>query len=245
MNSITDKIKKLLALSKSANEHEAASAAAMAAALMVEHHISEVTFDDVSTNDDLGSFCIDRGGHRKVTWKGDLLGGAASAFGCNWYWHGSNLHIVGHSSDVDAIKYTYQYLVREVNRLAEKSWKAFYLQEFETARGYKTSFRRGASMTIRKRLMESRRETLNKEKKDADAARASAIVRVENRDQEVKDFFRDMSKGFKKLKTTNTVKSIYGLKAGEQAGKDISLGGGKGLGGGSAKLAAPQRRLGK
>jgi hypothetical protein len=154
--------------------------------------------------------------------------------------------IVGHGSDVDAIKYTYQYLVREINRLADESWDNYYLKHYEnSARAYKTSFRRGAAMTVRKRLQESRKEKLAKEKEGADAAKCQAIVRVENRDKEIEKWFKELSKNFGTFRSTNKVGSLEGLRAGEEAGNKIRLGRvNKGLRGSSKRIAEGPKMLG-
>ena len=248
MNSkIIEKIKKLLNLSKSANEHEAANAAAVAASLMAQHQISVASLgeEEDAAAISVGTFKIDASGHRKVTWKGRLAFGVASSFGCQYYWSGAHPTMVGRSSDVDAVKYIYMYLVREVNRLAEESWEAYRFNDFESARAYKTSFRTGASMIVQQRLQESRKENLAKEKVDAGLLKMNAIVKVEGDDRAIKEFYKDLSKNFRPFKASNTVGSITGLNAGKNAGKGINLGGNKGIGGGSKGLNSAPKRLGK
>ena len=248
MNSkIIDKIKKLLSLSKSDNEHEAANAAAAAAGLMAQHQISIATLgeDDGDTIDDtLGTFYVDNSASRKVVWKGSIAFGVAASFGCQYYWSGPHPTMVGRKGDVDAVKYIYAYLVREVNRLAEKSWDEYPLKDYESARAYKTSFRTGATLIVRKRLQESRKENLSNEKVNADELKMNAIVKVEANDEAIKEFYKDLSKGFGRFNASNTVSSLSGLNAGKKAGNSINLGNNKGLNGGSNKLGKPTKMLG-
>jgi hypothetical protein len=250
MNSkVIDKIKKLLNLSKSTNEHEAANAASMAASLMAQHQISVAALedeDDDPTASVIGSHTIDSSAHRKVVWKADLAFGVAASFGCKYYWSGARTVMVGRKGDVDSVKYIYKYLVREINRLADKSWAEYRWSDCESARGYKTAFRKGAAVVVRKRLAASRRENLSKEKENADILKSQAIVKVEQGDQAIREYYRDLSRGFGTFNSSNKVSSLEGLQAGRKAGSNIRLGGGgKGLGGGAKGIGAGTKMLGK
>ena len=226
---IIDKIKKLLALSSSANEHEAANAAAAAAALMAKHQIDMASLEEP---DDPNSFIdlhvVDDAHKRKVVWKGDVAFGAAAAFGCKYLWSGPKPVMVGYESDLAAVKYVYQYLVREINRLADKSWNEFPLQFLEKSREYKEAFRRGAASVVRQRLQESRKDTIREEKKKVDANMA-AIVKVENRDQQIDDFFAELAKRTGTYTPNNKVKSPAGLQAGMHEGNKININRSSGL----------------
>lgn len=251
MNSkIIEKIKKLLSLSKSDNEHEAANAAAAAAGLMAQHQISVATLgedDDAFVDATLGSYTIDSSCRRKVPWKADLAFGVASSFGCKYHYSGASLCMVGRSSDVDAVKYIYMYLVREINRLAEESWEGYTFAEWDTPKAYKGAFRTGASITVRKRLHDSRKENLEKEKQGADVLKCQAIIRVEKNDEAIEKFYEQYAEdnNFKNFKSQGTIGSIDGLNAGKKAGNNINLGNNKGLNGGSNKLGKPQNLLGE
>lgn len=246
MNSrIVEKIKKLLNLSKSSNEHEAANAAARAAALMTEHQISVATLEEPDDPDDtIGTHIMDNFG-KKVVWKGDLAFGVAASFGCKYYWTGGSPTMVGFKRDVDAVKYIYQYLVREINRLAEESWRDYRFAEFESARAYKTAFRKGASMIVRRRLQDARKESIEKEKQNADILKSQAIVKVERRDEEIQKFYKNISSKFGTFTPSNKIGSLDGLNAGKKAGKNIRLtNNGPGLRSGTKGLSAKPKQLG-
>ena len=90
---VLDKIKKLLALSDNNDSvEEAASAAAMAAALMEKHSIAQAELDGGGEEDVVESTFGIPGSHRsgelkqKSTWQGELASAVAPAFGCAVVW---------------------------------------------------------------------------------------------------------------------------------------------------------------
>ncbi|MBC8641627.1 DUF2786 domain-containing protein [Caballeronia sp. EK] len=76
---ILDKIKKCLALSKSANEHEAAAALRQAQTLMRLHEIDEAEIEDSKISEANASASAAR---RPASWETILAGSVADAFGC-------------------------------------------------------------------------------------------------------------------------------------------------------------------
>ena len=82
---IVAKIRKLLALAQSSNEHEAAAAAARAAALMAAHQIAEATLslepNAESTAEAIGEQVLEASS-RVASWRRMLIGGLTRAFAC-------------------------------------------------------------------------------------------------------------------------------------------------------------------
>ena len=76
---ILDKIKKCLALSKSANEHEAAAALRQAQSLMRLHEIDEADIEDSKISEANASASAAR---RPASWETKLAGSVADAVGC-------------------------------------------------------------------------------------------------------------------------------------------------------------------
>jgi hypothetical protein len=76
---ILDKIKKCLALSKSAYEHEAAAALRQAQSLMRLHEIDEAEIEDSKISEASASASAAR---RPASWETMLAGSVADAFGC-------------------------------------------------------------------------------------------------------------------------------------------------------------------
>ncbi len=117
-NRAIDKIKKLLRLAKSANEHEAAAAMSRAQTLMQQHGLSQ-------ESPELSVVCS---GHveskfraRKPTTYFATLGAmVAEAFGCrvhftwNWIKGGYIVTFTGHSERPDVATYAYEVLERQL-----------------------------------------------------------------------------------------------------------------------------------
>lgn len=82
---ILDKVRKCLALSKSSNEHEAASALRQAQKLMEIHGLSEASLvaDSISGSKFKSKTSISR----PKFWEASLVNLVAGAFGCRMYWN--------------------------------------------------------------------------------------------------------------------------------------------------------------
>ena len=98
-----DKIKKLLALSKSTNPHEAATALRQAQNLMAKHNISndEINMSSISETHFYSKVSVSR---IKV-WEWTLVSGIAKAFGCDAFFGKGNSH--GETTEEIYAKYTY------------------------------------------------------------------------------------------------------------------------------------------
>ena len=92
-NKAIEKIKKCLALGKSANEHEAAQALKQAQALMREYGISDA---DVALSDIKTHACTAKTANQIPGWQAWLANTVKAAFGAEWYLGGdwNNAHIV-------------------------------------------------------------------------------------------------------------------------------------------------------
>lgn len=81
-NKAIEKIKKCLALGKSANEHEAAQALKQAQALMREYGISDA---DVALSDIKKHACTAKTANQIPGWQAWLANTVKAAFGAEWY----------------------------------------------------------------------------------------------------------------------------------------------------------------
>ncbi len=125
---ILDRIKKLLRVARGqANEHESAGAAATAERLMREYQVShsDVVLDELARGDAIGH--QDIGAWRCCPrWKGLLAVAVARLFDCEVdrcdhperAGH-ETLRFYGYSADVLVARWTFEYLVDEVDRLVE------------------------------------------------------------------------------------------------------------------------------
>jgi hypothetical protein len=241
---IIDRVKKLLSLSKSTNEHEAAAAAAQAADLMLKHEIKEAALCDAENEpEDPTQETLDSAG-RRVSWKSSLAHGITLSAGCQSYSDhrggGCKTQIVGPPSKLATIRYMYQYLTGEIDRLANTAYGAEHKECSDSgvpapsARSWKNAFRLGASATIRKRLLAQRKET---HKAAAAAGQSQALVVVKTAEEAVAIYIKQTVGPLRSSsRAQHSSRSGYG--AGADAGRGVSLGGGRGLGAGAKRLGS-------
>lgn len=263
---IIDRVRKLLELANSTNEHEAATAAARAAELMIEHEISEAQI--AAANEVEGSTTVKpvrdveiaRDG-RTVEWHRVLVSGLAFAFNCRHYYyraqHGNvdaRYHVVGTEDSINAIRMMYAILVREVDQLARRAYMEEVAEcedsgiEAPSARAWKSAFRTGCARTIAQRLHAQRAASMQRAKDDAqratsmqraadDASKSQALA-VINRQREAVDAFVTERVGRLRVGAGSSAgrSSRSGYSAGAHAGRSVHLGGGARLGKGKSQL---------
>ncbi len=245
---VIKRVRKLLALAEGkANEHESANALAQAQRLMDEYKLTQALVEAESDEDaprtieeELRSWedPIDvMGGKKTVRWKGTLAFVLARANGCHVWWgyQGGKrtLNVIGGASDAAAVRYLYQYTIREIDRLS-KQYKG-------NGRTWLNNFKLGCVDAIKRKLREARDAMVT----DYAKSRGVALVKVADAMAQV-DRRADDAKAFGKrqlgLRPMSTSYSRYDRTAREQGredGKRINLGAGKGLG------AGRRRALGK
>ena len=162
---ILDKIKKLLALSTSSNVNEAATAAAAAQRLMLEHKLTEA---DVSESQAGQMFELSMGAVGFASrWKFVLVTAVARSFFCEAIGlrvgQRRKVRIVGMREDVEIASQVFKYLHNEIDRLSriEVSRAALESQAYgEPAdlRQYLDSFRRGAVVAVIEKLRRGEEE---------------------------------------------------------------------------------------
>ncbi len=112
---VLEKIKKCLALSKSANEHEAAQALKQAQALMREYGISDA---DVALSDIKQHACTDKTANRIPGWQAWLATTVKQAFGVEWYlggdWNNTRVIFYGTGNKAELAAYAYSVLLRQL-----------------------------------------------------------------------------------------------------------------------------------
>lgn len=237
---VLNKIRKLLALSKSSNAHEASLAAARAADLMLKYQISEasVSGSEEQPEEEPGVHQFDTTGKKNRTlWRGTLAGGIARAFGSKIYWEGVSIKFVGRPSDLQACLYLYQLLVKEVDRLAEDGWEGEGVESGHNARSWKSAFRQGCAQTIRDRLVEQRKSTMSAVQAESPTQSTSnALMIVNRREMVTNNFYESISRGFGKVR--GNVRNFSGYEAGREAGRGVNLnfGRGKAIGGSKPRL---------
>jgi hypothetical protein len=239
-----DRVRKLLALANSANEHEAAAAAAQAADLMVKFEIEASTLDsDCEPVAELPeNEILDKGSRNRVPWKVTIAGGIANSVGGQVYTHGGTVHVIAQPGKMATIAYLYAYLVGEVDRLANAAYGA-ECEECDSsfvgrpsARRWKNAFRLGAAGVIRSRLSKQRAETKREAQRKAIAegsgqavntalvATNSALAVMADGEKAVSAFIRK-NVGPLRSAAAGSHSSSSGYGAGRQAGNSMGLGG--------------------
>lgn len=124
---VIDKVKRLLALAKSDNEHEAANAMAMAQRLIQQHRLSvaelEAETGNATEQPQIHQETPVISGKRIPKWKIRLFLALARHNGCEHFHHGrrgADKHyvLVGRSSDVENVRFLFAYASSELTRIA-------------------------------------------------------------------------------------------------------------------------------
>lgn len=164
--SILRKVKKLLALSKSPNEHEAALAAARAHELLLKYNL---TLEEVGhAEEDVTRISAGCSYKRPPSWLVQLFVVVCQTFYCAPQRGGSGeLLILGGKVDVEVAKFTFGYLSEEVKRLI----KIFSKRYLSPSRKYINDYALGVCFSITRTLDEMSR--MNESRAEATG---SAIV---------------------------------------------------------------------
>jgi hypothetical protein len=223
MADVLDRIKKLLRLARdAANEHEAASAAERAAALMAEHEIHEATIrlDDAepAPAEPIDQAHVATRTARKVAWHMRLISPIGRSYGCRAYWMGGSIRLFGRLSSVQAATYTSAYLMREVERLADA-------EGVGQSRAWRNAFRLGCASRISSRILA---QVAERERTAAPSAApspsAGALVLVRRDRAEVETAYAGFSRGFRNGGSVGNYSSGGGYNAGHAAGERVHLG---------------------
>lgn len=222
IDSIISKVKKLLALSSSSNANEAANAAALANKLIDQYRLSTADLSGDSSEidpmmEDQG-FVYETG--RIIQWKSHLVCLLASHYGCAVfnslsYPQGrkvSRYKLVGRKSDIAIVNYMFAYISSECSRLCEK-------EAHGKGRIFANSYCEGFVSGIRSQLSESRKEA----EKEATGA---AIVAINRREAEAKDFMNSLHRLGKSKGGSSSQLNYSAFNAGMMQGKSMHLGAG-------------------
>jgi hypothetical protein len=238
---IADRIRKLLELAKSDNEHEAAAAAGRAATLMAEHAVTEAMLevtDSTHAREPIveGDLAEKDQTRTRTAWRVTIASAVAKSYDCRTFFMFSNLVALGRTSSVNAWRYTCGYLFATIDRLADSGW-ARMGGNGESARAWKNAFRLGAASVVAQRLLATVRERAAAQVKTAqlegavgavDATQAlvratQALTIVAQGQAEVNKTFEERTKNFRTAKPLGVTSSRAGFAAGKEAGQTIAL----------------------
>lgn len=215
---LVEKINKILALSQSSNENEAAVAAEKAAKLLAEHHLSltEVEREGV---EEITEEVVERTG-RYITWKMLLLAGVASANGCQAMRHKQTgkMRLVGKQTSIIVSCNLYNYLVATINRLAR--------EQKGKGRSFIYAFKLGCATRLRQRLEILRYEMEQKGLSDLEKSQVTPAIVLRSmftQNQSEIEAYLIMKGTQIKLRNSFEIKSNLGFNSGYVAGDKISL----------------------
>jgi hypothetical protein len=159
---VIEKIKKLLALAASCNEHEAALAATHAQRLLAAHNLAMADIEAAHKPDTADR--VETAAAKSLPkWVRHLSAAVSSAFDCQAIHHPANgkLTFIGVGVDVQVAAYTFTYLERTVRKLCtaymrQHAGVAVPARQRELLRH---SYYLGATATIARQLQEQKKQT--------------------------------------------------------------------------------------
>ena len=153
-----EKIKKLLRLAQSSNEHEAALAASRAQELLSRYNLDESDYSERELPKEAGESATPTV-KKPASWVFALASSVAGAFDCQ-YFHSSSGRVVFVGVDVDheVANFTFGYLYRTINKLAA-TFMSKSRQKKLTLKGQRTARRSyclGATQVIKLKLAQQK-----------------------------------------------------------------------------------------
>jgi hypothetical protein len=159
---IIEKIKKLLALASSSNEHEAALAASHAQRLLAEHNLA-MTDIEAAHKPHKADKMETSVSKSLPKWVRSLSAGVSTAFDCQAIHHPATgkMTFIGVGADVQIAAYTFTYLDRTVRKLCRTYMKQYVGSTIANRHRelMRHSYYLGAVSTINDRLREQRAQT--------------------------------------------------------------------------------------
>ena len=121
---------------------------------------------------------------------------------------------MGREADIQIVRYFFSYLVNEIERLTK-------INDSLIGKTECNSFKLGAVVSIQMKLKEGLAKSRQEAKKESDIGTSTAIIKLDNADAEVADYYSSLNlkRGIKKASQVN----INAFMKGQQAGSQISL----------------------
>lgn len=227
------KVASLLKLANSNNANEAALAAQRAQEIMDKFHLDSAMLDidggaKVEPDEPIVNFGSKGAplyeANKRSTWRWRLAQEIALANGCRIYLTGGSIQIVGRPSDADTVRYLFAYLMKEVDRLADRESRG-------CGRTWANNFRLGVVDTIGEKMKEAAQHVREAARQEARAANnPNALVRVNTAIERVAAKSIAVDKWIKenmKLRSGRGTSSTYdgaARAAGRAAGREINVG---------------------
>ncbi len=236
------KATKLLKLSESSNPHEAALAAQRAQEILTRYDIDSAALnldasksennEQVEKFDGFNGKPLDQANKNISQWKGSLASTVSRANQCRAFQQGNAIGIIGRPSDVQKVRYLYDMLVREIDRLTLAHGKGM-------GKNWCTQFRYGVVDAIGTKLNETKAKVVADMRAENTG---SALIRINEAIESIearnKDVERYIASNMRMRSKTVQSRGNYGARqAGREAGKSININGSRGaLGAGSKQI---------
>lgn len=258
MSKIIERIQKLLRLAQNAgSEAEAALAAQRAADMMAQHEIHEAELALANAEQPREAEPIEKcfqvtSTKKRVAWHMRITNAVAKTYGAMAYWTGGKVVLFGRLSTVQAVSYTAQYLMREVEKLTDreapsptysKTYRnafrlgcanrvAVRLDELEEARKAKAHYAANvetATDVVTEDEMDAAAEDSGEftptPTPDAPAASSMALAVIEKDRKEVEDEYKNFSRKWRTGAAIGKVSNGSGYSAGRAAGDRVNISG--------------------
>jgi len=210
-----DKIKKLLALSNSPNENEAAIALAKAIELCAENNISLSQVKAAPDGENIKHKDISKGRTKTPKWETLLATNLADMFNCvcviNNGFHNQKLQFAGYSSDAEICAYVYEFLHRQIPKITREHMKLKNFRKNARRNAYRLDFMLGVVHSV---LYKAKKIFT---KKQTDESSALMVQRVNL----VKRFLKET--GAKDSNINFKAKRKDALNAGYDAGRNVNI----------------------
>lgn len=239
---------KLLRLARSDNPNEAALAAARAQEVIDKYKLSQLAVEQSDSGTgpapepdepirDFDSSPLDAWGANYCRWRISLASFVARANQCRIYMSHrggkAGIFIIGRASDAETVRYLYAWIVREVDRLADRDGAG-------NGKTWRNNFRLGVCDTVGKRLQEQRRATEQAFMRDAETESdipreralvlaSTAIQKLQRRSVEVDRWMAQNVRGMRNYSMGGAAGDYGARMAGREAGKSIALTGPRNL----------------
>lgn len=199
---VLDKIKKLLALSQSPNEHEAQAAMLKAQELMKRYDISleqsnEIEYEYLTVQGD--------NGEDNSYFRIPLANILAKNFRCKLYLRGNAIMFYGHSEDCEICKNVYDFAYKTIKRLSNRRYNEARKLGYST-KGFYTNYQNAFLIQLKHKFEKQ----------------CTALMIVTPRD--VEDNFTQMTEGWKQSTRTfrNTGFNNHAYSQGTKDGKQFA-----------------------
>ena len=225
---LLDRIRKLLALSASSNENEAAMAAEKAQAMLAEHNLSMQDVKASDGDDMMKDVIID---NTIVTsshpWRRPLGLAVARLYFCTYYYtttrgKSTNTHsFVGADHNVMVAVVMFKYLLETIDRLARKG--ALNVPKSEQS-PYRVAFRSACCVRLCQRIYQ-RIEAAKRGEIVGETGKALVLASLYDRTQHMLDKFLEQEVGKMRTGRTRLATTIHqkGGSEGYQAGNTIGI----------------------